>query len=104
MRELRNVVIQAAVAARTYEIGVGDLPPLQAAGPGTRAGVGMRAGRSALELSCLEKDAILAALHETGGHQQRAANLLGVSRRTLSRKLRSYCAEADLEEDCAHAV
>jgi DNA-binding NtrC family response regulator len=38
----------------------------------------------------LERRAILAALDETGGHQQRAADKLGISRRTLQRKIRIY--------------
>jgi two-component system response regulator AtoC len=95
VRELRNAVIQAVVAARTYEIGVADLPPLQA--------VPVRpvvSARSHMELDCVEKEAILAALQQTGGHQQKAATLLGVSRRTLSRKLRLYYAES--EKDLIH--
>ena len=96
VRELRNAVIQAVVAARTYEIGVADLPPLQAAVP-VRPVV---SARSHMELDCVEKEAILAALQQTGGHQQKAATLLGVSRRTLSRKLKLYYAES--EKDLIH--
>ena len=94
VRELRNVVIQAVVAARTYEIGIADLPPLHAAAPAQPVGC------RPLELDSVEKEAILAALHQTGGHQQKAATLLGVSRRTLSRKLKLYYAET--EEDLIH--
>jgi DNA-binding NtrC family response regulator len=54
-----------------------------------------------LELDLVEKDAILAALQQTGGHQQKAATLLGVSRRTLSRKLKLYYGET--EKDFIHA-
>ncbi|HEY3839444.1 MAG TPA: helix-turn-helix domain-containing protein, partial [Bryobacteraceae bacterium] len=43
-----------------------------------------------LRLDGLERDAILAALRKTGGHHQQAADLLGISRRTLSRKLKTY--------------
>ena len=95
VRELRNAVTHAVVAAREYEIGVDDLPPLQLAAPPTTA------AHRHLELECVEKEAILAALHQTGGHQQKAASLLGVSRRTLSRKLKIYYAEAD--KDFSHA-
>jgi transcriptional regulator of acetoin/glycerol metabolism len=38
----------------------------------------------------LERDAIIEALRKTGGRCQRAADLLGISRRTLSRKLKQY--------------
>jgi len=92
---LRNAVIQAVVTARTYEIGIADLLPLQAAVPAQPI------VRGHLELDLVEKDAILAALQQTGGHQQKAATLLGVSRRTLSRKLKLYYAET--EKDFIHA-
>jgi len=41
----------------------------------------------------MEKRLILQVLSHTGGHQERAANLLGISRRTLSRKLKQYDTE-----------
>jgi transcriptional regulator with PAS, ATPase and Fis domain len=43
----------------------------------------------------MEKRAILAALEETGGHQQRAADRLNISKRTLQRKIRSYMMTAE---------
>jgi DNA-binding NtrC family response regulator len=95
VRELRNAVIQAVVTAREYEIGVADLSflhtSLHTSAPAKLA------ERSPLELDGVEKEAIFAALHQTGGHQQKAASLLGVSRRTLSRKLKLYYAETEKE-------
>jgi DNA-binding NtrC family response regulator len=44
-------------------------------------------------LDDLERTAIMNALKSTDGHQQNAASLLGISRRTLSRKLRRYLIE-----------
>ena len=41
-------------------------------------------------LNGMERRAIIAALAETGGHQARAAAQLGISRRTLSRRLRTW--------------
>ncbi len=48
-------------------------------------------------LDSLEREAILRALRSTGGHRDGAAALLGISRRTLSRRLKLYRAleEAD---------
>ena len=43
-----------------------------------------------LRLEGVEREAILSALAITDGHHQRAADLLGISRRTLTRKLRAY--------------
>jgi DNA-binding NtrC family response regulator len=48
-----------------------------------------------LQLSDLEHHAILQALDRTGGQVQRAAQLLGISRRTLSRKLKVYRMEKE---------
>ena len=45
-------------------------------------------------LEGMEKQTILKTLSEAGGHYQRTAEMLGISRRTLSRKLRMY--ERDL--------
>jgi DNA-binding NtrC family response regulator len=93
VRELRNVVTRAVVEARGYEITLADLPLLEpAAAP---------AGGSAdSRLDEVEREAILAALHKTSGHHQKAADLLGISRRTLTRKLKLY--RADAEEDSIH--
>jgi DNA-binding NtrC family response regulator len=45
-------------------------------------------------LDGMEKSTILRVLAQTNGHQQKAAELLGISRRTLSRKLKLYGREA----------
>ena len=88
IRELRNAVVNAVIHARTYEILPDDLP----------ARVRARAPRPVpngdLRLDGIEREAILGALAITDGHHQRAADLLGISRRTLSRKLRVYREEA----------
>ena len=44
-------------------------------------------------LESMERRMIEEALAATGGHQQRAAARLGISRRTLSRKLKLYESE-----------
>jgi DNA-binding NtrC family response regulator len=84
VRELRNTVAHAAIAARAYEIGLQDLP--LAASPSATA----RLDRGPLRLDGVERDAILEALERAAGHHQRAAEMLGISRRTLSRKLKIY--------------
>jgi DNA-binding NtrC family response regulator len=93
IRELRNAVVNAVIAARHYEIGVEDLPPrVRAPAP-----VPKGAGRQELRLDGVERDAILSALAISDGHHQRAADLLGISRRTLTRKLQAYRGEATRE-------
>jgi DNA-binding NtrC family response regulator len=86
IRELRNAVINAVIAARQYAIGVEDLP----ARVRTPSRAPCPAQRSSLRLEGVEREAILSALAITDGHHQRAADLLGISRRTLTRKLQAY--------------
>ena len=43
-----------------------------------------------LTLEDLEREMILKVMNDTGGQQQRTADILGISLRTLSRKLKQY--------------
>ena len=45
---------------------------------------------TALTLAELEKNHILQVLRETGGHREKAAVILGITSRTLYRKLNEY--------------
>ena len=83
-RELRNAVIGALLRSSGVRIEVEDIVGLQAVDSATLRSAGD------LRLDGLEKEAILEALRKTGGHHQQAADLLGISRRTLSRKLKLY--------------
>jgi transcriptional regulator with PAS, ATPase and Fis domain len=95
VRELRNVVIRAAVLARQAEIQVADLPEelLHDAFSNEIHGLAV--------LASLEKDAILKALEESRGHQESAAARLGISRRTLQRRIKSYRLAAPPPESVA---
>jgi len=44
----------------------------------------------AVTLEAIERETILRVLGETAGQQQRAAGILGISLRTLGRKLKTY--------------
>ena len=87
IRELRNVVTKAAVLASREEISAGDLSFTVSSRHAVESAV-------ANNLESIEKRAILDALSASGGHQQRAAAQLGISRRTLNRKLKLYRPEA----------
>src|SRR5450755_3966363 len=52
-------------------------------------------------LNNMEEQMIIRALEQTGGHRAQAAEQLGISRRTLSRKLREY--EIDLQTGAGSA-
>jgi transcriptional regulator with PAS, ATPase and Fis domain len=97
VRELRNVVTKAAVLARETEIGAGDLQiaPQRPSTPATNGTVlTVPSAGSSENLDGMEKSTILRVLAQTNGHQQKAAELLGISRRTLSRKFKLYGREA----------
>lgn len=108
VRELRNVVTKAAVLARDIEIGPGDLllsAPRSAVPPANVVTVPAAVPAPGLTLPSanldgMEKTTILRVLAQTNGHQQKAAELLGISRRTLSRKLKLYGREA-VRQSCA---
>jgi transcriptional regulator with PAS, ATPase and Fis domain len=50
----------------------------------------LSAGRKALSLNEIEKQAIIDALAKTGNNRQATAKLLGISERTLYRKIKEY--------------
>jgi transcriptional regulator with PAS, ATPase and Fis domain len=81
VRDLRNAITHAVISARSYMIGVEDLS-LEQSPEGVATGT--------FRLEGVERETILEALEKTGGHHERAAELLGISRRTLSRKLKAY--------------
>jgi DNA-binding NtrC family response regulator len=83
VRELRNTVVKTALLAENNEIELSDLPAGVSDGESRPSATGRT-------LDELEQQAILNALSETGGRQDRAAQLLGISQRTLIRKLKIY--------------
>lgn len=86
VRELEKAMERAVVLARRDTLGLEDLPPAVAGEPDR----GPSPGRRWQTLQDAEKAHILATLHEAGWNQARAAELLGISRTTLWRKLREY--------------
>lgn len=86
VRELRNVVEQVVVLSRGKRIGVRDLPSHIREADG--GGDAVSAGAGTLEE--MEKTAIAQSLKAAGGNRTRAAETLGISRRTLHRKISEY--------------
>ena len=88
VRELENCMERAVILARHEEIVVDDLPeriqkalwPLPA----------LPAGEPVLALAEVERRHVLRVLEAARGNRTRAAALLGLHRRTLSRKLAAY--------------
>jgi DNA-binding NtrC family response regulator len=89
VRELRTAVEHGVVMCRGQEVLPADLPPdlrRDAAGPS-------RLMVDTLNLEQLEKQSITRALAEHGGNRTLAARTLGISRRTLHRKIKEYAIE-----------
>jgi two-component system response regulator AtoC len=91
VRELRNVVIGAAVFAPRMEIVAEDLPQELRRSTFTSNLVSLNA------LGEAERAAITRVLEETRGHQVQAAERLGISRRTLQRRIKSFGLKIDRE-------
>jgi transcriptional regulator with GAF, ATPase, and Fis domain len=89
IRELRNVVERAALLARGQTIRAADLGA-SLSGNGTPPSGDDGGKLPLLQLDKLERMAIEQALDRSGWHQGRAAEMLGVSPRTLHRKLKAY--------------
>ena len=87
IRELRNLVAKVAVESPGPEI---DFSSLSAALTGEPSARRQTASMPVGNLESMEEQMIIKALERTGGHRTLAAEQLGISRRTLSRKLREY--------------
>jgi len=107
VRELRNVVIQASMIAEGSEIKPSDLSPEITVAADIPQAFPLRSPKptkitvqsTVTDLEELEKQTILRALSLTNGHQGHAAEQLGISRRTLSRKLKLYNLNGDRDGD-----
>jgi PAS domain S-box-containing protein len=88
IRELRNLVAKLAMAATdrqvTASLVLTELTGEHSTEAHPRVGVPLG------DLENMEEEMIIRALEKTGGHRAQAAEQLGISRRTLSRKLREY--------------
>ena len=92
VRELRNTIEKMVVLARGPKLTARDVPP------GIRAAVETGGGRmraapaagTSGSLEETERQMILGALRQNGGNRTQAADQLGISRRTLHRKVRQY--------------
>jgi len=87
VRELRTAIEHAVVLVRGERIALRDLPP--SVRGGAAADVKLLQGK-ALTVKDAEKQLIIRALKETDGNRTRAAQKIGMSRRTFHRKLHEY--------------
>ncbi|PYX11595.1 MAG: sigma-54-dependent Fis family transcriptional regulator [Acidobacteria bacterium] len=87
VRELKNVIFKAAMHAKpgTLEIRASDLPASVCGVPEASSPAAFQGN-----LDDMEKQMIFQTLARTGGNQAKAAEQLGISSRTLRRKLAKY--------------
>ena len=91
VRELRNTVVRAALLAAEKEI-----LPAQMSIPVQEA-LKSKPTPRATSLEAMEREMILRVLSQTGGHHTKTAGVLGISRRTLTRKLKAYGVQSEAE-------
>ncbi|MBN1885054.1 MAG: sigma-54-dependent Fis family transcriptional regulator [Candidatus Krumholzibacteriota bacterium] len=87
VRELENVMERLVILATGGIIRARDLPRQIASHEATLAGIDLPAG---LTLDELERRYIERTIEEAGGNRTRAAEILGIDRRTIQRKLRAW--------------
>lgn len=101
VRELENIIERAVVIATGNELTLETLRPevrdpayaeqVMAASEGSSSSIDLSRGTSFYdEVKKFEIDLIRRALDQTGGHQSRAARLLGLNATTLNSKIKSY--------------
>jgi PAS domain S-box-containing protein len=87
VRELRNLIARVAVESKNPEIQRSQIGGAMSGSPvAQRQTASMPLGN----LDSMEEQMIIRALERSGGHRSQAAEQLGISRRTLSRKLKEY--------------
>jgi DNA-binding NtrC family response regulator len=94
IRELRNVLERASIMCEKELITRASLPgefgKSQAKGPSDLSAIKFPAGTT---VDAMERELILQTLHATGNNKTRAAELLGISLKTLHNKLKEYGGE-----------
>jgi two-component system, NtrC family, response regulator AtoC len=87
VRELENAIERAVVVCKQARIGADDLTPTVAGALKRPVGMPVIPGST---MDQLERYAILKTLEQTGGSTSRAAEMLGISPRTIQYRLQQY--------------
>jgi DNA-binding NtrC family response regulator len=94
VRELRNVIERAVIVASDKRIGLDELPPFVTRGRRTEDVSSEPSDELALRVGTTveqaERNLILKTLEATGHNKTRAADILGISLKTLHNKLKKY--------------
>jgi len=92
VREVKNVVERMVVLARSEKIDTDTIPGdiQQSAELGDERSAMPDSRRSNASIRDMEKNMIIATLHDMNGNKSKVAKKLGISRRTLYRKISEY--------------
>jgi len=91
VRELRNAIEQMVVLARAERLTVRDVPAAIRGGADLTM---INVVRPGMTVEDAERQLIVQALKEMDGNRTKAAQKIGISRRTLHRKLKEYALES----------
>jgi DNA-binding NtrC family response regulator len=96
VRELKNMCERLAVMARAETIQLGDLPPeFSADVAASRQPTAHLDALAGMSLEDIEKAVITRTLEQTNGNRTRSAATLGISLRTLQRKIKEYSTDSE---------
>ncbi len=87
VRELMNTVERGVVLAKSDYIGIEDLPFLE---PKQIKAASHEPDLKNIPLAQVEKKVVLSTLDDTGGNKSEAARRLGITRKTLLKKIKLY--------------
>lgn len=90
VRELKNLIENLVIFSKHPVLQLADLPLDIRQSPDTGKDWPPTARFEELNMSTIERQAILQALEKTGGNRLKAAQLLGIGLRTLQTKLKEY--------------
>jgi len=93
VRELRNCIESMVVLTRGRTLSASDIPPYIGHALNSISRITYNtetAGASAYDIGMLKKEAIARALNAAAGNRKTAARALGISERTLYRKIKEY--------------
>jgi DNA-binding NtrC family response regulator len=94
VRQLRNILERAAIARGRGEINLHDLPEEFGLTPQKGPGSGAMRFAVGTTVAAAERELIRQTLEATANHKTRAAELLGISLKTLHNKLKEYASAA----------
>jgi len=99
VRELENCIERAVVMARGDVIGADDIALYPEVTAGSEEDVAAQLVQEGFSVEDFERKLIVASLRKTGGNQSRAAELLGLSRRTLQYRIEKYGITVTKDDD-----